>query len=365
MEIHDVITKLARPQVLAMAPYSSARKEGEQNEAWAHHDANEILSPPYPGTPQQERFNQYPEPQPASLLAAFAEIYGVPENQLLIGRGADEAIDLLTRVFCREGVDGVLLHPPTFAMFEHSARTQGAIIHEVPLLAEGFQLDVPAMLATCRANPTIKLVFVCSPNNPTSNHMRREDILELTEAVAGQALVVVDEVYLEYSGRTSLSVEIARHPNLVVLRSMSKEYALAGERCGVMVARPEVIDLAGRIHAPYPLPVSAIQAVSAAVSPAGLRYAKELRERILADRRTLERALSASPAVQHVYPSDTNFLLVRTTDPKLLVRMMAENQIKIRDRSSIAPGCVRLSIGRPEQNERLLVVFEEYERKVA
>ncbi len=365
MDIGEVITKLARPQVLALTPYSSARKEGEQNEAWTHHDANEMLYPPYPGTLEQEGLNRYPEPQPSHLLDTFAQLFDVPREQLLFSRGADEAIDLLTRVFCREGVDAVLIHPPTFAMYEHSAHVQGAIIHEVPLLVDNFQLDVPRILDTCRADPNIKLVFVCSPNNPTGNLLRREDVLELSRKLAGQALIVVDETYVAYSGQPSLSAEIAEYPNVVVLRTVSKENALAGERFGIMIANPEVISLVGRIHAPYPLTVSTIRAVTAAMSAEGVSYAGRLREQILWDRHVMEQALSASPAVQHIYPSDANFLLLRTTDPKLLVQLMADNHIKIRDRSTAVPGCVRISVGRPEQNERLLAVFAEYARRVA
>lgn len=365
MDISEVITKLARPQVLALTPYSSARKEGEQNEAWAHHDANEMMYPPYPGTADQEGLNRYPEPQPSHLLDIFAELYGVAREQLLLSRGADEAIDLLTRAFCREGVDAVLIQPPTFAMYEHSAHVQGAAIHEVPLLGDNFQLDVPRILDTCRADPNVKLVFVCSPNNPTGNLMRREDVLELSRNLIGQALVVVDETYVAYSGQPSFSTEIGKYPNVVALRTVSKENALAGERCGIMIAHPEVISLTGRMHAPYPLTVSAVRAVTEAMSSKGVDYARALRERILRDRHTLEQALAAFPAVQHVYPSDANFLLLRTTDPKLLMRIMEENQIKIRDRSSAVPGCVRISVGRPEQNERLLSVFTEYAQQLA
>ncbi|HEX3733270.1 MAG TPA: aminotransferase class I/II-fold pyridoxal phosphate-dependent enzyme, partial [Mycobacteriales bacterium] len=219
-------------------------------------------------------------------------------------------------------------------------------------------------LDTCRVDPHVKLVFVCSPNNPTGNLLRREDVLELSRNLTGQALVVVDETYVAYSGQPSFSTEIAEHSNVVVLRTVSKENALAGERCGVMIAHPEVISLVGSIHAPYPLTVSAIRAVTQAMSPEGIKYAQHLREQILRDRHALEQALNASPAVQQIYPSDANFLLLRTTDPKLLVRLMEENQIKIRDRSSAVPGCVRISVGRPEQNDRLLAVFDEYARQV-
>ncbi len=363
MDIHDVITRLARPQVLALTPYSSARKEGEQNEAWAHHDANEMLYPPYPDTSAQEGLNRYPEPQPSHLLDIFAQYFDVPREQLLLSRGADEAIDLLTRVFCREGVDAVLIQPPTFAMYEHSAHVQGAAIHEVPLRPDSFQLDVPRILDACRKDSNIKLVFICSPNNPTGNLMRREDVLALSRHLAGQAMIVVDETYVAYSGQPSLSAEIEKHPNVVVLRTVSKENSLAGERCGVMIAHPEIISLTGRIHAPYPLTASAIRAVTEAMSVEGVDYAGRLREQILRDRDALEQALATSPAVQRIYPSDANFLLLQTANPKLLVRVMEENHIKIRDRSAVVPGCVRISVGRPEQNERLLAVFAEYARQ--
>lgn len=356
----DEIARLCRPDIYAMKPYSSARTEGSQD-ASIFLDANENPYPPFPATEDTHGFNRYPEPQPQHLIARFAELYQVDQEEIFLSRGADEAIDLLLRAFCEAKVDGILVTPPTFVMYETAAEIQGAFVTRVPL-TEDFQLDVEEMLVAI--TPETKLVFVCSPNNPTSNSMRRNDIIRLADALFGRALVVVDHLYVDYSDERPLSDDIPAHPNIVVLRSVSKEYSLAGERVGITVAHPEVIRILNRIMAPYPLPVSAIRSVSEAISTEGIEYGRENIRRILADRARVEMELWEMESVDRIFPSDANFLLIQTTDPKLLTQMMEAEGIKVRDRSSEVPNAVRISIGTSDENARMLEVFAFYNQKV-
>ena len=259
----------------------------------------------------------------------------------------------------------MILTPPTFAMYSHSAQVQGVEMINVPLTAGDFQLDVDGILLAQRNNPRAKLLFVCSPNNPTANLVRREDVLAIAAALFGKALVAVDELYLDYSSSPSMAREIAAHPNIVALRSMSKEYSLAGERFGITIAHPEVISVFGRMLPPYPLSQTAIRAVSAVMTPEGLAYARDKITRIIEERERVADVLRRSRAVLNVFPSDANFLLVQVTDPKRLVAMMEEAGIKIRDRSSLtgAEGSVRISIGSPRENAEMLAVVEAFATK--
>jgi histidinol-phosphate aminotransferase len=356
----DEIVRLCRPEIYAMRPYSSARTEGTQD-ASIFLDANENPYPPYPGTPEQAGLNRYPPPQPVELLDRFAELYAVPREKLFLSRGADESIDLLVRAFCAAGRDSIMITPPTFVMYETAAQIQGAAVVRVPLREADFQLDVEAMLR----QDAPKLVFVCSPNNPTANLMRRADVLRLAAELFGRALVVVDQLYADYSGEPSLGNEVDGHPNLVVVRSMSKEYSLAGERLGVTIAHPEVIGILRRIMAPYSLTASSIRTVARALTPEGVGYGRANIARLVAERDRVATALAGSPVVEKVWPSDTNFLLVRTADPQGLTAAMAEHGIKIRDRSAVVDGAVRISIGTVEENDAMLKVVADYGRQAA
>jgi histidinol-phosphate aminotransferase len=363
----DEIIRLARPAILAMTPYSSARTEGRQRDIRIHLDANENPYPPYPGTEDLVGLNRYPAGQPPHLLDLFSDRLGVAGDHLLFSRGADEAIDLLVRGFCAEGRDAVILTPPTFAMYSHAAQVQGVEMLDVPLTAGDFQLDVDGIVAAHASAAGAKLVFVCSPNNPTGNLLARHDVLRLAGELFGNALVVVDEIYLDYSGAESLATAIGEHPNIVVLRSMSKEYSLAGERFGITIAHPAVIGILGRMLPPYPLARTTIQAVTAVMSPDGMRYAKARIQTIVDERERLAKAFAASPAVRRVFPSDANFLLIQVGRPRRLLAMMEDAGIKIRDRSTLpgAQGSVRISVGTPQENDEMLSVFERYAVEVA
>lgn len=359
----DEIARLARPDIYAMKPYSSARTEGEQ-QASVYLDANENPFPPYPAGPEQAGLNRYPEPQPQVLVDRLSAVFGISPERLFISRGADEAIDLLVRAFCAAGSDGILICPPTFVMYETSAEIQGAFTHRVPLTADTFDLDVDAMLAACRDNPGIKLVFVCSPNNPTGNLMNRSSILRLASELFGKTLVVVDQLYVDYSGEAPISSEIDAHPNIVALRSLSKEYSLAGERCGFTIAHPEVVGILRRIMAPYSIPASAIRSAAAALTPEGAEYGRTTIERVLAERDRVRDALEPLPSVTRVFPSDANYLFLQTTDAGLLTELMEQNGIKIRNRSRVLDQAVRISIGTPDENDQMLAVFKRYTDQV-
>jgi histidinol-phosphate aminotransferase len=358
----DELTRLARPAVLAMRPYSSARTEGRQTDISVYLDANENPYPPYPGTREVAGLNRYPEGQPSGLLDRCAEHYGAEPDQVLLSRGADEAIDLLVRGFCREGRDSIVVTPPSFAMYYHSAQVQGVEIVEAPLTPGDFQLDVEAVVAAGPTGPAPKLVFLCSPNNPTANLLRRDDVTAVAARLLGRALVAVDELYLEYSGAESLATALADHPNLVVLRSLSKEYSLAGERLGITIAHPAVIDILGRMLPPYPLAQTSIRAATAVLSPEGVRYARDKIRIIVEQRERLWKAFDRSPAVLRALPSDANFLLVQVAEPARLVATMEAAGIKVRDRSSLpgVEGSVRIAVGTPDENDKMLDVLARF-----
>jgi histidinol-phosphate aminotransferase len=357
----DEIMGLVRPAIVRMIPYSAARAEGRPIAMRVRLDSNESPYPPFPEGDGQPELNRYPEGQPEHLLDIFADFYGVPRDWLLFTRGVEEAIDLLVRAFCTEGRDAVLQTPPTFRMYRHSAQVQGVDVVDVPLTPHAFQLDVPSVLAAHAARPRTKILFFCSPNNPTANLLNGDDILRIANVLFGQAIVVVDEVYLDYSDAESLANAIARQPNIVVLGSMSKGYSLAGERFGITIAHPCVINALDRIRAPYPLTQTAIRAVTRVMTAEGLIHAKANIAAVLEERARVAQALTACPAVTNVFPSDANFLLVQVDDARALVDAMKGCEIKICDQSAL-PGienCLRISIGTPEENNAMLSALEE------
>jgi histidinol-phosphate aminotransferase len=342
------ILDLARPEIRALKPYSSARLEAGQGRVMLN--ANERAE----ATVGSQPLNRYPDPQPPALVEALAALYGVGTGQVLVGRGSDEAIDLLTRAFCAAGRDAVLVCPPTFGMYAVSAGVQGARVVEVPLLAErDFALDREGVLAALeRERP--RLVFLCSPNNPTGGLQERDDLLAIVEAARGRALVVVDEAYGEYSGSDSLARELPRFENLAVLRTLSKAWGLAGARIGCLLAEPGVVALLRRILAPYPLPTPSVAAALAALAAraqveAGIERVK--RERVL-----LRTKLAALPGVLQVWPSAANFLTFRVRGAREVHRRLLGAGIVVRDVGGY-PGladCLRVSVGLPQENAEFL-----------
>jgi histidinol-phosphate aminotransferase len=342
------ILSLARPEIVALQAYSHA----SWDPAFDRLHANEL-----PWRAETDRsqagLNRYPEPHPHELAARLAELYGVPADQLLPGRGSDESIDLVVRGFCRAGVDNVILCPPTFGMYAVAARIQGAEVREVPLLRErDFALDVAGVLRACDART--RIVFLCSPNNPTGNALDRGDVEQLLVALAGKSLVVVDEAYLEFSGMESLAASRRSFPHLVVLRTLSKAFGLAGARVGSLIADRAIVALLRKVIPPYSIPQPTLEAVFATLAPPQLAVQRERVAQVRAERERLRSALAAKSSVRQVWPSVANFLLVDFADAQVALDAARSAKLLIRDMRTVSPQSLRISVGTPEQNDRLI-----------
>ena len=298
------VLELARAEIRALVPYSSARMEAAGGQLLLN--ANESAWAPF-GDAGLE-CHRYPDPQPAALVERLAALYGVRREQMLVGRGSDEAIDLLVRAFCRAGRDAVLVQPPTFGMYAVCARVQDAAVVEVPLSAD-FEVDADAVLSA--VTPAVKLVFVCAPNNPTGAGVSLETIESLARGLAGRAVLVVDEAYVEFAEGGSAAALLDRYEHLDVLRTLSKAWALAGARIGCLLAHADVIALLRRILPPYPLPRPCVAAAMEALSPQGQAAARERIDVVRAERARMAEALRTLPGVRAVLPSQANFLAVR------------------------------------------------------
>jgi histidinol-phosphate aminotransferase len=346
-----------RPELAAFTPYASARRAGfvapirlDANEsAWdIADDAIDI----------DAGLNRYPAPQPATLRACLAALYGVEATRVWLGRGSDEAIDLLLRAFCRAGRDNVVAFTPTFGMYRIGALLQGAELRTLALSPDDdFALDPERLLALC--DDDTRIVIVCSPNNPTGTLYHGASIERLATALAGRALLLVDEAYIEFADVASAAALIDRHENVAVLRTLSKAHALAGARIGALLAREEIVDLVGRIAAPYPLPTGSVRCALAALDAAAVARTRERVALVVAERARVMAALARVDDVVTVWPSAGNFVLVRFRDAAAAFARLLDAGILVRDFST-QPGlanCLRISIGRPEENDALLVTL--------
>ena len=343
------ILDLARPELLTLAPYSSARMEA--GAAAVMLNANESPWPP-PGD-DGRALNRYPDPQPQRLIERLAQVYAVSPQQVLVGRGSDEAIDLLLRGFCRSGRDAVAMCPPTFGMYAMCAGIQGAQVIPVPLTSD-FSVDVEAVLNTITV--TTKLLFLCSPNNPTGGVLRLVDIEHMALVLAGRCLIIVDEAYIEYSDAVSASSLLAAHENLGVLRTLSKAWALAGARIGVLLTHPNIVQFLRRIMPPYPLPTPCIVAALAALDDDGQ---EQMRRRVVitrSERVRVSEALLQIFSVRRVLRSQANFLAVQFDDAARVYRELLGGGVVVRNLSAYPGlgGFLRISIGTPRENSQLL-----------
>lgn len=341
---------LARPEILALKAYEHATWDPRLERLHANESPWRV-----PGDASGAGLNRYPEPQPRELVDALAKLYGVQPAQLLVGRGSDEGIDLLTRGFCAAGRDAVLVCPPTFGMYAVAARIQGAAVREVPLLRDsGFALDVAGIRAALDAQ--VKLVYLCTPNNPTGNEIATGDVLQVLEACEGRALVVVDEAYAEFSTRPGFAARLGEFPHLVVLRTLSKAHGLAGARVGSLLASPAIVALLRKIIPPYAMAQPTVEAALQALQPAAQAVARSRVAATIAERERLAAALSGLPAVVRVWPSAANFLLVEFRDAGAALQAIMQAGLLVRDfRSQKGLGsALRLTIGTPEQNDRLI-----------
>jgi histidinol-phosphate aminotransferase len=344
------VQELARPDIVALKPYEHASWEPSLERL----HANEL---PWRPADDDSRagLNRYPEPQPRALVECLADLYEAAPASVLVGRGSDEAIDLLTRAFCRAGRDAVLVCPPTFGMYSVSARIQGAEVLQVPLLAaNGFAIDEQALLDRCTA--AVKLIFLCSPNNPTGNLLDEAAILRIARRLAGRALVVIDEAYIEFATRASLARLVRELPNLAILRTLSKAYGLAGARCGALVADPEIIALLRKIIPPYAIPQLTLEAVLDRLTPEARAESRARLEVLLAERERLLLALPRLAGITRIWPSAANFVLAEFADAGASLARAREARLLVRDARGY-PGlgrALRITVGTPEQNGRLL-----------
>jgi histidinol-phosphate aminotransferase len=348
------LTDIARPEIRALNAYEHALWEPglirlHANELpWRTHGDSSIAG-----------LNRYPEPHPHQLTAALAAFYGVAPAMLLAGRGSDELIDLLIRSYCRAGQDKVMICPPTFGMYAVAARIQGAAVVQVPLQAErGWRFDPQALRQRC--DSAVRLIFLCSPNNPTGNRLDGEAILELARELEGRALVVVDEAYVEFAATASLINRVIERPGLVLLRTLSKAHGLAGARCGALIGHADVVALLRKVIQPYALTQLTIEAVFRSLEPSAVAQARAHVATLKAERARVAAALGESAGVLRVWPSEANFLLVEFKDAAAALQRAHAAGLLVRDLRA-TPGlarALRISIGSPEQNERLLASLQ-------
>lgn len=354
---------LARPEVTALKPYASARRimkaEGLEGEVWLN--ANE--SPEAEDlAPLTMNFNRYPEAQPEAVVERYAAYAGLSSEQVLVTRGGDEAIELLVRTFCRPGTDAVLEFPPTYGMYAVSARTNGVGVVDLPTdPSTGWTPDADRIAALLDERPDVKVVFACSPGNPTGASIPRAVTERLAAATAGRALLVVDEAYVEFAPEASVVDMLGTHPHLVVIRTLSKAFALAGLRCGFVLADPSVIGLLLKVIAPYPIPTPTAQIAAQVLAENGIARMHARVGRIIAAREALAEGLSALPGVEAVMPSETNFLLVRMRDAEGVFNALVRRGIIVRDQRSqpSLDDAIRISVGLPEENARLLAAMAD------
>lgn len=354
---------LIRPHFKTLKGYVSAGMEMKKTEEKIFLNANEN---PYE-LPGLETFNHYPEPQPTDLLKDYAKLYGVDESKIVMTRGADEGIVILTTLFCEPHKDAVLICPPTFGMYARSAGVSPVPTHEVALIEESgtFKLDVEGIIAGAQH---VKMIYLCSPNNPTGTSFAREDILRICKETEGKAAVILDETYAEFSEAGSLAHKLNDVPNLIILRTLSKSYAMAGQRMGsILCADANVTEtLKAKILDAYPLPVASVNAALKVMQPDVQKIAQENIEKILSERDRIREAFEASPLVEYVYPSDANFLLIKMQRAHEFWEFCAQNNVVLRDFSNkpATQNCIRINPGLPQHNDLLIGLLEQFKTQV-
>lgn len=343
------IASLLRPHLRQLQPYTSARDEYSGSEG-VFLDANEN---PF-GSSTSQDFNRYPDPYQTALKQEIAKIKGANPAQIFLGNGSDEAIDLLFRAFCNPGQDNVILLPPTYGMYGVSAAINGVEVRNVPLTPD-FQLQPEKILSVVNAHS--KILFLCSPNNPSGNAVKREDILFLLENFPG--IVVVDEAYIDFSEGASLLTVLDQHPNLLVMQTLSKAWGLASLRLGMAFASSELIRVLNQIKPPYNISGLTQETVLSALQNKG--KVDEFIQLILEERKFLQKELERLPYILRVHNSDANFLLVQFENPNQVYEDLVKEKIIVRNRSSVlhCAGCLRITVGTREESIALLQALEK------
>ncbi|HPQ50901.1 MAG TPA: histidinol-phosphate transaminase [Alphaproteobacteria bacterium] len=356
MSVQNPIILRARQSIRDLKAYSSARSIYKNGDGYIFLDANECSYEPYIGA---KGLNRYAGQQPEDAINSLCRLYDVSSKNLILTRGADEAIDILVRAFCEAGQDSIVVCPPTFPMYVQAALVQGAEIISVPLKKDHeFSLDIDEIQA--KILPNTKIVFLCSPNNPTGNVIPVSEIEKICEVCDGHALVVVDETYIEYSNAQSCVDLISRFYNLVVLRTLSKAYAAAGLRAGVAIADMDVIGLLKKVLAPYPVAQCVAQDISRILVPDNVQRLDAKRANTMERRAQIAQRLENLDRVEKVYPSDANFLLLKVDDAKGFYQKCLAGGVIVRDQSHLSglENCVRITIGSEDEMNRLFNVLE-------
>lgn len=344
------INTLLRKNIKNLTPYSSARDEF-QGEASVFLDANENAF----GSPLPAAYNRYPDPMQHAIKLRLKEIKGLPVRNIFVGNGSDEAIDILFRSFCNPGVDNVIIVPPTYGMYQVSANINDVETKKV-LLTEEYQLDLEGIAEAIDAHT--KLIFICSPNNPTGNSINREDIETLLANFNG--IVVVDEAYINFSRQKSFIQELTEYANLVVMQTLSKAWGLAGLRVGMAFASEEIIEVMNRVKPPYNVNEASQQLALQALQ--NIQQVNDWIKVTLSQRDTLVLKLKEMAFVLDIYPSDANFILVKTTNATGIYNYLVDKGIIVRNRTNVGlcEGCLRITVGTPEENNTLIETLQQY-----
>jgi len=339
------LENLVRTNIKNLVKYSTARDE-YTGKIGVFLDANENAF----GSPIEGEHNRYPDPHQYALKSAISKIKGVSEKYIFLGNGSDEAIDVLIRIFCQPGSENIIICPPTYGMYEVAAAINDVAISRVPLLPETFGLDVEGILKAI--NPSVKIIFLCSPNNPTGNTIAVNDIKNILDCYNG--IVVVDEAYINYSSTPSLIYLLTDCPNLIILQTMSKAWGLASLRIGLAFASAAIIDLMNKVKAPYN--ISGIAQKLALEAMTKLPLINDQIKITVAERKLLISELTNTAGVKKIFPSEANFILVKVEEPNKLFEYLLSVKIIVRNRSRIAlcDDCLRITIGTPEENRLVL-----------
>lgn len=349
------LDSILRENIKKLVPYSSARDEYKGKEG-VFLDANENAYGSPLSKEKQGLYNRYPDPQQLAVKEKLSKIKGLPIENIFIGNGSDEAIDILFRAFCNPGKDNAIICPPTYGMYEVSANINDVEILKVPLIPDTFQLDTENILKTI-TNQT-KLIFICCPNNPTGNGVKWNDIKTILENFKG--IVLVDEAYINFASYQSLIPKLLAYPNLVIIQTLSKAWGMAGLRIGMAFASEQIIDVFNKIKPPYN--INAASQLLALEALTNIDQVNKWIKEIVQEREKLCNAFASLPFVIKIYPSEANFILVKTTDAKRIYDYLIENKIIIRDRSKIAlcEGSLRITVGTTDENKQLIEILKQY-----
>ena len=342
--------KLTRPNIKQLTPYSSARDEFS-GEAKVFLDANENSL----GSPLPKWYNRYPDPHQQQVKAALSQIKGIDAKHIFLGNGSDECIDILFRCFCEPGKDNVVICPPTYGMYEVSANINDVEVRKAPLLPD-FQLNLAHLEQLTDANT--KIIWLCSPNNPTGNALNRTDIETVLNNFSG--IVVIDEAYINFSRQKSFVQEMTEYPNLVVLQTLSKAWGLAALRLGMAFASEEIIEVMNKVKPPYNINQATQDLVLKALEEVG--QVNDMIKELVAMREALKEVFEQMPTVETVYPSDANFLLVKIAEARKVYEFLLTKGIVLRDRSNVqlCEDCLRITIGTENENTILVDALAEW-----